>query len=220
LAPQNGARGRALRRNGAARTAARRWLVPCMTVDQRDDESADPIAAIAIQLSHTRRIRMLRTRALMLSFMLAAATGCGNADGSLDSSEQVAPIQSAEELSAYLDSTSESPLNRLSEPARERFIDSLVFSDNGLGSYRFDDLEAELSATQVYQVLSLFGVEYTTPLLQGARVSTEVDKAIMSVRRLPGTGGDLTLAEDHKGYKCSGPGSCYTDLNSICTSNC
>ena len=120
-----------------------------------------------------------------------------------------AQIQSATDLDIYLRNTPHSPLDRLSTTAKQRFLESLVFTDNGLGSYRFSDLEAELSPTELYQILSLFGVERTTPLLTGSRILSDSDRVLM-----------LRKEEDHKGYKCAGPGWCSSDLNSICTSNC
>jgi hypothetical protein len=147
----------------------------------------------------------------LCSFCWAGALACGAAPDGGGELEPVAPILSSDELDAHLQSDTDSPLDQLSEPARERFVDSLVFGDNGLGSYRYDDLEAELSVTQIHDVLRLFGVENTAPLLVGARVETELDKALL-LRRPP--------SADYEDMYCESRGTCSSRLFSICTSNC
>lgn len=156
---------------------------------------------------------MMHVRRFVLSMMLMAlaATGCALHADTAEHPERTALIQSIEDLNDHLQSTADSPLHRLSPAARQRFVDSLVFGENGLGGYQYADLEAELTASEIYDVLALFGAERTTSMITGARITNAADEAIMQMRR-----GD----DDHKGYKCSGPGSCYTDTNSICTSNC
>jgi len=69
------------------------------------------------------------------------------------------PITSREQLDAYLRDTLEqrSPLSWLSEPARQRFLDGLVFGANGVGGMSVEDLRYELSAEQAYSLLQLFG---------------------------------------------------------------
>ena len=71
------------------------------------------------------------------------------------------------------------PLNRLSQGARRRFIDSLTFNDRGITGYATGDLRAELSAEQIYDILVLFGVPDDIYLFPDARVSTRRDKEIM-----------------------------------------
>lgn len=80
---------------------------------------------------------------------------------------QLAPIKSVDSLNDYLanQKPGDSPLDKLSPGAKERFISSLKFNSKGLTEYRYSELETELSPTEIYQILSLFGVQSSTPLL-------------------------------------------------------
>jgi hypothetical protein len=70
-----------------------------------------------------------------------------------------ASIRSEEDLQLYLliSQYIHTPFNYLSSDALERFVDSLHFSPNGLGSYYYADLEEELDTDQRNELLSLFG---------------------------------------------------------------
>lgn len=92
-------------------------------------------------------------------------------------------IRSAAELASYLESRGpNSPLDQLSPGALRRFIDSLTYNENGLTGYRTDDLQYELTATQAYRILELFGVQRITPLLRGLTIETSLDEAIMATK--------------------------------------
>ncbi len=87
----------------------------------------------------------------------------------------LAPIKSYSELQSYLQTfpMSASPLNKLSPAARKRFLDSLQFNEKGLTTFRSADLESELSVSEIYAVLSLFGEQSIAGrLFRGARVSS------------------------------------------------
>lgn len=158
---------------------------------------------------------MLRTCKLVLAAVLASIvlSACATEQGqeTVEGTELAGPIQSAADLETYLRTTSSSPLDRLSAAARQRFLDSLVFSKNGLGSYQYTELEA-LTATEAHDILSLFGAERTTSLITGARITTESDKAVMQAA--PG------VRADHEGYWCSSPSTCTKLSNNICMSSC
>ncbi len=105
-----------------------------------------------------------------------------------------APIRSAAELASYLESRGpDSPLDRLSPAALKRFIDSLTFNENGVTGYRTDDLQSELTATQAYRILELFGAQHTTPLLRGLTIETKLDEAIMATKP-----SDSVKKDDHR----------------------
>lgn len=127
----------------------------------------------------------------------------------------LAPIKSQSELVSHLAQTSpdNSPLYALSEPARQRFISSLTFGPKGITSFKHDDLEAELTPTQIYQVLSLFGVQQDTTLLKNAKAKTATDGIIMNIVGPP-------VGQDYEGYRCMEPGSCFRSASWICTHNC
>jgi hypothetical protein len=119
-------------------------------------------------------------------------------------------IQSAEDLSIYLQSTSDSPLDHLSPGAKQRFIDGLVFTKYGLGSYRYTALEG-LPATEVYQILALFKAERTTAMVIKARVPGDLSNAVINEE------GPITF--DQYSYKCDA-GNCVSAINYICLSSC
>lgn len=132
--------------------------------------------------------------------------------------QALAPIQSRQDLDDYLrQASSHSPLNRLSPDARKRFLDSLVFNQNGLVGYRYDDLSAELSATEAYQILSLFGAQRTASLVKGIRVTTPLDREIMSLTEY---GSTLRAPDDHVDYQCVSRANCYWASHYICMSGC
>lgn len=81
-----------------------------------------------------------------------------------------ATITSQRSLSRHLSAgVTQSPLGRLSQPALRRFLASLQFNESGLTTFRYTELEAELTPTQIYQVLALFGQQHQTPKLKHAR---------------------------------------------------
>ncbi|MEX1829016.1 hypothetical protein [Luteibacter sp. CQ10] len=150
--------------------------------------------------------------------------------------EARAPIKSESDLRKYLLTESlSSPLNRLSPDAKARFISSLIFSEKGLGSYNYQSLEDELTASQIYDVLSLFGAQATTHLISGAKVESKADLLIMQpqVISLPceeggdlpchGGGGDTGSGGgevDHFEYSCGSPHTCISTPGAICMHTC
>lgn len=127
-------------------------------------------------------------------------------------SYELADVKSRQDLAAHLRlAAAASPLNALSPGARERFLDSLVFNDRGLVEYRFDDMKRELSVTQAYRILRLFGAADSAPFLRTMQPRDEVDAGIQSFMHV----------EDHEGGKCISPGTCEMfHPHYICTSNC
>jgi hypothetical protein len=135
-----------------------------------------------------------------------------------------APIHSESDLVKYDEKTdaSQNPLNSLSQAARGRFLKSLVFSEKGLASFGEADLKTELSASQVYRILSLFGVQSSTQLVQGLRMENDVDRAIMSKASII----PYTMPGGADGYRCADVASgepahtCFNFPQAICTANC
>lgn len=71
------------------------------------------------------------------------------------------PITSRAALDAYLRDTppAQSPLSWLTPGARRRFLDSLVYGEQGLGGLSVADLRYELTREQAYTLLRLFGAQ-------------------------------------------------------------
>ena len=129
---------------------------------------------------------------------------------------RLAPIKSDKDLHAYVRNNKNSPLSELTPGARQRFIQSLTFNEHGLTSFQYTDLEAELTPSQIYQILSLFGAQDVTPLLENARIANNLDSEIM------GKTGDGVVVPlgDHMDYQCVGRATCELSANRICMSSC
>jgi hypothetical protein len=153
------------------------------------------------------QIHKLMFTAILASVILSSCATEGQEP--VDEAQPVSQIRSAKELDIYLQTTPDSPLDRLSILAKQRFVDSLVFSENGLGSFRYSELEV-LSATEVHQILSLFGAERTTSMIKKVKVLTDSDRAVMRLRP----------SGDHDGYYCSGRATCSANSANICMSSC
>lgn len=127
---------------------------------------------------------------------------------------EMALIKSQADLSAYLRSAGrDSPLMALSPGARERFLDSLTFNEKGLVGYKYEELARELTASQAYRVLALFGAQRTTYLV-GAKVDSPADRAVTQTPLVP------RLMADYKEYKCVSPHNCYGQRFYICLTGC
>lgn len=146
---------------------------------------------------------------IVLSIASAACVSAHDSEVS-QNIESTIQIHSTKELNDYLNSTPSSPLNRLPKETRQHFVDSLVFTKAGLASFQYSDL-ISLSATEIYQTLSLFSVEHATPLVSHAPILSDSDREAMSVQ----------TREDYPGYKCSPPATCISQAGAICiAANC
>lgn len=134
----------------------------------------------------------------------------------------VAPIKSQADLKRHLNAVESfeatSPLTRLSRDARHEFVASVTFNDKGITGYRTDTLEKELTVSQIYQVLSLFGQQRNTSIFKNSRIDSELDREIMNMYKSDSS--KSCDAGDYEGYKCESRGTCTRALGKICTSNC
>jgi hypothetical protein len=132
----------------------------------------------------------------------------------------LAPVRSQVQLQQHLQTNGRnSPLAALTPAAQKRFLASLRFNEKGITSFSYDDLQAELTASQIYQVLSLFGAQHTTAFMRNARVVTPMDQALLQPL---GTTGPLCPSQpcDYDQYECEKKGTCAAAFNKICTRNC
>lgn len=132
--------------------------------------------------------------------------------------QRLAMIRSRTDLANYLASTrnQRTPLGMLSPVARRVFTDSLTFNENGLTGFNYKVLEAELTPSQAYQLLSLFGAQRLASMLKNARVETQTDKLIIGM----GSTYSPHLINDHEGYACIGRATCGRNMDDICMSGC
>jgi hypothetical protein len=164
--------------------------------------------------------------------MLAAALAFGGLVFSgCSSSDRTAPgisagaltpagvLRSQGDLQRYLAATarSGSPLDALSSGARERFLSSITFNEKGITGFHYDDLQAELTASQIVDVLHLFGVEKDVAIIPNVRVESAADRRVIRSLVDPVEPVDGT---DYKGYHCAMRATCTPSTNDICTSNC
>lgn len=131
-----------------------------------------------------------------------------------------APVHSNALLAAHLMKAKDSgsPLNLLSPTARARFVDSLKFNEGGVTSFYYADIESELTSSQAYELLSLFGLQSMLQYMPKIRISSDEDLDIM--RAYGGGTIGLPLPDDHNDYWCTSRGTCSRNVGSICTSNC
>jgi len=143
----------------------------------------------------------------------------------------LAPIKTLNALERI--SYNNSPLDLLSPAAKERFIESVVFRNGGLGGFYYGDLEAELTPTQIHKILSMFGAQQSVRQFSNARIETQADILLLSsplqINNSPDTqGGTSMLAApsimaafaEHKNYECSSRATCGPAPSYICMSSC
>jgi len=128
----------------------------------------------------------------------------------------LAPVKSQLELGVYLQSAKPTPLDWLSPSAKRRFLASLTFNESGLTGFDYSDLRAELTVTQVYRVLAVFGAQRVAPSIKGVRAETDADCILMEapVRSY------APPEDDHEGYRCEGSHTCGSAPSHICMSGC
>lgn len=81
----------------------------------------------------------------------------------------------------------------------------------------FSDLVAELTASQIHQVLSLFGAQRTTSIIPVVRAISLADKAIMA----PGGDYENVIHDpDYPSYQCVGRATCEESVSRICMHSC
>jgi hypothetical protein len=131
-----------------------------------------------------------------------------------------APIKTYEDLTAYLathgnaaQGSAQDPLSYLPVDQRAQFVAGLRFGRTGLGSFNYSIIESSLTATQAYQLLSLFGVQRVTHKLQGLRRSTALDNKIMTKSVMTSTSSELD-------YECVQRATCGQKLTFMCMDGC
>lgn len=133
----------------------------------------------------------------------------------------LASIKSSSDLEEHLRTAGRSsPIAALSGPAQRRFISSLKFNERGITSFSYDDLQSELTASQIYQVMSLFGAQHTVAMMRNVRVQDGVDEQIM--RPLLDPAGPLCPSQpcDYDSYECVKKATFAHNINTICMRNC
>jgi hypothetical protein len=165
-----------------------------------------------------------RVLAAMLGIGGFFISGCSPADRSaaVTSRAAMAPsgtIRSQSDLQRYLSATasSDSPLSALSSGARSRFLSNITFNEKGITGFHYGDLQSELTASQIFDVLHLFGVERDVAIIPNVRVETAKDRRVISTIIIQPQPVDGT---DYRDYWCASRATCNVWKDVICTSNC
>lgn len=146
----------------------------------------------------------------------------------------IAPVKSSIDLNGYLLTTpaKSSPLSKLTQRAQQRFIDNLTFNEKGLTGLNYADLEAELSVSEIYQVLALFGKQHLVTHMKRARMLNAIDRAIIATNVSNIAKQKTEFAQlqsfdqnsdetDYPDMACTGRATCSRSIGSICIgSNC
>jgi len=93
---------------------------------------------------------------------------------------RLAPIHSKSQLDAYLAVTPDSPIHTMGESKMKSFLDSLVFSPAGLGSYSVVELEG-MASSDIYAILALFGLQSDASSIAHRSVASEADRYVEAV---------------------------------------
>jgi hypothetical protein len=127
----------------------------------------------------------MRVVAIMLGVGGLLLAGCSPAERHAAAPQAAATpfrtIRSQSELQRYLSATagSGSPLSALSSGARRRFLSSIRFNEKGITGFRYADLQSELTASQIFDVLHLFGAEKDVAIIPNIRVESAADRRVM-----------------------------------------
>lgn len=133
---------------------------------------------------------------------------------------ELAPVKSKADLDRL--SSQHSPLDALSPDAKSRFLENITFGNKGITGLYYGDLENELSFTQLYKILALFGAQHLIAKFGNARIETVADTLLktksLGAKNTPGLKGQP--GEDYKGYACISPHTCAKRTFHICMSGC
>lgn len=173
--------------------------------------------------------KLLYSTAVFFSLTVLISGGVAYAENTVDSADQYenrlkfdrlsASIKSTESLYTHISTVPESPINLLPSSVKWEFIASLKFGDEGISSLRYDILEGELSAKEIYEIFSLFGIQNLTSYASEAAVTDELDALALEIGANPTPNQTIVFA-DYDNYECVSEGTCGPRNGYICTSNC
>lgn len=140
-------------------------------------------------------------------------------------SYETAMIRSKADLADHLANNRNSPLLRLPGNSLQRFLDSLVFTSNGLASYSYASLrDSSLNVTDIYKILALFGEHSQIGHIPGLRATNALEEKILLLT--PSNRFDPPWDTTHPpmgDYYCRvghGEIGCVFEFGSSCNANC
>jgi hypothetical protein len=129
----------------------------------------------------------------------------------------VAPVKSEQDLVEFMaKSGQDNPLTLLSPDARKAFINSLVFTDSGLASFNHAILERELTATESYAVLELFGFQEAVSKMRNEKAESPLDAQLNFYCEIQSIGGAQCDDTPYVDGICVANGTCWHDTNATC----
>lgn len=165
---------------------------------------------------------------ISLSFLLTLFSATIQADERSDirfeMDRQGALIKSMDDLEEYLhgDKEAASPLYLLSDEGINELLDSLRFGNDGLASLNIQPLERELTPTESYAVLELFGLQNLVFHMDNDRVETDTDNRLNfcggNFMPFDGEHQSLSICDGDylHGYECAGVGTCRRAGGRVC----
>lgn len=110
-----------------------------------------------------------------------------------DANRQNAPIKTQEDLVRYRQrvDANEDPFMALKPGAEKAFVASLQFGTGGLASFNSAILERELTPTQSYAILALFGMQDAVLVMHHRNVESALDAELNSACKAGGGDGDV-----------------------------
>lgn len=137
----------------------------------------------------------------------------------------VAPIRSRVDLRRHLRITSDSPINRLPMPTRQIFLSKLVFTKKGLGSFPYIELSQNLTVTEAYRILSLFGEQRSVGLIPGLNPKNSIEESMILVPAAAGSSGNpkpnsACIVSDSQSPDGGGASWCVYEYGSYCNAQC
>jgi|GEM_PF-4707900 len=132
-------------------------------------------------------------------------------------SQSLSLLQSKEDLERFLKSVPDelSPLGVLSDSGQQMFVESIVFSDEGrVASFRYDVLESELTPSEIFRVMSLFGMQEFAKNMANARVESQMDLELLERGALGGNKAEISASNEinvcgeYVHGECAGQGQC------------
>lgn len=121
-----------------------------------------------------------------------------------------APITSRAALDGYVRRLPpESPLLKLPADLRKEFLDSLVFTERGLASYRYVPLQ-KIDMADAYRILALFGVQASISVAPAMSITSNESAMIKAAAGLS------PQPIDYGDYACVSKATCRRDTGAIC----
>ncbi|MFK3647482.1 hypothetical protein ACI2IY_03465 [Lysobacter enzymogenes] len=165
--------------------------------------------------------------------MLSAPAIAGDPPTGSQGSERLrfVPVASKAEFSRYLYEHPEFPLHKLRREAVENFVDSLVFTPRGIGSYSYLGLSPRLSVGEIRNVLRVIGAEDTLtsiPTLAHAQSGEDRGEVAIAMSNVCDsanspwceTGGGKTKTDSVCATDWDGKSECEFAVGDICPSSC